>query len=92
MNLAIAVQPFRTVTGAVFFLAIENRNYATACFFRSAQRLFIPKVIFLRCAADRVRLRPSCLPDTVNRLFPFPRSAAMARFEAVPLGGQFGDD
>ena len=79
MNFAISVQPFSTVAGAVFFFAIENRNYATGCFFLSAQRLFIPSVIFLRCAAVRVRLRPSRLPDTVNRLFPFPLNAAMAR-------------
>jgi hypothetical protein len=52
--------------------------YAAAFFFRSAQRFFMARPIFLRAAADSRRLRPSGLPVAVLGMFRLPRRAAMA--------------
>lgn len=40
-------------------------DLAAAFFFRSDQRFFVARPIFLRAAADRRRLRPSGLPAAV---------------------------
>jgi hypothetical protein len=53
-------------------------DYAAAFFFRSAQRFFMARPIFLRAAADSRRLRPSGLPVAVLGMFRLPRRAAMA--------------